>query len=81
MDMSMLIRATDEDLLTTARKYGVQPDSLKALAFALFDRGLSRAEVRFALRGRRKPDDAGTFAATVRSYHTLWRERQGKGRS
>lgn len=74
----MGVQVTDEDLLAAARKYGIQPDSLKATAFALFDRGLTRAEVRFMLRERRKPDDGGTFAATVRTYHRQWTERRGR---
>ncbi|MDP2873356.1 MAG: hypothetical protein Q8P31_12580 [Bacillota bacterium] len=76
----MSLKATDEDVLATARKYGLQPGSLKCEVFRLLDTGLSTAEVRYLLRDRRRSDDAGTFAATVRSYHSLWLKRQGKGR-
>ncbi len=54
--------------MDVARRFGIVPDSLKAQAFALFDKGLSRVEVRFVLRDRRRSDEGGTFAATIRAY-------------
>lgn len=72
----MPIRATDEDILAVARKYGVLPGRLKCEVFRLLDAGLSRAEIRYLLRGRCKDGDRGTLASTVRTYHHLWLARQ-----
>ena len=76
----MAIRATDEDVLATARRYNLQPGSLKCEVFRLLDTGLSKAEIRYLLRGQRKPDAAGTFAATIRTYHGAWEKQQEAAR-
>jgi hypothetical protein len=76
----MGVHVTDEDILDVARRYDVLPGSLKSLVFALLEKGLSRAEARFVLRDRKKRDDSGTFAATVRSYYAQWRKRQAEER-
>lgn len=67
------MKVTDEVLLETARRYGVVPGTLKCRAFALFDQGLSRAEVRYLLRRFRNPENPRVFAETIRKYEMLWR--------
>ena len=74
----MFTHIADDELLTAARRYGLRPGSLKALAFVLFDRGLDRAEVRFVLRSLKNAKDGGTFAATIRSYHYQWSRLQDR---
>ena len=76
----MGVHVTDEDILDVARRYDVLPGSLKSLVFALLEKGLSRTEIRYLLRGHRKPNDAGTFAATIRTYHGAWEKQQGAAR-
>ena len=68
---------TDELLIATARKYGLAPDGLKCQAFALFDQGYSRSEVRFLLRSLRSPQRPRSFSNTIRKYHFLWQKAQG----
>ena len=72
----MFTHITDDELLTAARRYGIKPGSLKALAFVLFDRGLDRTEVRFMLRSHKA--SGGSLAATIRSYHYLWSRLQDR---
>lgn len=67
------MKVTDEMLLETAKRYGIVPGSLKSHAFALFDQGLSRAEVRYVLRRFRNPENPRALAETVRRYEMLWR--------
>lgn len=78
----MGVHVTDEDVLVTAKRYGLQPGGLKCEVFRLLDTGLTRAEIRFVLRDRKKRDDAGTFAGTIRTYCRAWEEWQaGDGES
>lgn len=71
------MRVSDELLMKTARKYGIYPGSLKAHVFALLDQGLTRREVRFALRHLADPERPGALASTIRKYERIWREAQG----
>lgn len=71
------MRVSDELLMKTARKYGIQPGSLKAHVFPLLDQGLTRREVRFALRHLADPERPGVLAGTVRRYEGMWRKAQG----
>ena len=66
----------DRVLIEIGRKYGVAPDSMKCRAFALFDQGFSREEVRFLLRSYRNGEDPSKFSSTLRKYHKLWRDMQ-----
>ena len=68
------MKITDEVLLQTAKRYGIVPGSLKSHAFALFDQGLSRAEVRYLLRRFRNPEKPRALAETIRRYEKLWRQ-------
>ena len=72
------MRVDDEVLLETSRKYNIRPDSVKCYVFALLDRGLSRREIRFALRHLANPERPQAFASTVRRYERMWREAQGR---
>lgn len=67
----MAWEASDLDTVATARKYRVQPGSLKCEVFQLLDAGYSPAEIRFLLR------DRPILAATVTAYYKQWRARQG----
>jgi len=73
------VKISDEDLLKTAHKYGIMPDSLKCHVFYLLDQGMSRREIRFALRQFRDMSSPSTFANTIRKYSQLWEEAQRKG--
>ncbi len=67
---------SERAIIETARKYGVNPGSMKCHAFALFDQGFNREEVRYLLRSYRKPEDPGAFSGTLRTYHKLWGQMQ-----
>ncbi|MEW6046796.1 MAG: hypothetical protein AB1609_09995 [Bacillota bacterium] len=72
------MKVTDELLLETAKRYGIAPGSLKSHAFALFDQGLSRAEVRYLLMRFRNPEKPRALAETIRRYELMWQERRAK---
>jgi len=76
--MTEAVVLKDEELIAPSRKYGSSPDSLRTAAYCLFDQNYTRAEVRFLLRSRRKPDDRGAFGRTVAAYHRSWEARQGE---
>ena len=62
---------TDKELIETARRHNLGPNSMKGEAFALFDRGYSLKEVRFLLRRRRNSANPSVFSATLRRYRKL----------
>jgi hypothetical protein len=78
--MRLATRVSDEELLAASCKYRVRPESLKALAYVLFDRNMNRAEVRFVLK-KNKGVDTRTLAATLRAYHATWQAQQNGSRT
>ena len=67
---------SDKELIETARKHNLDPNSMKGEAFALFDRGYSLKEVRFLLRRHRNPANPSVYSATLRRYRKLWESVQ-----
>ncbi|MFW6105077.1 MAG: hypothetical protein ACOC7P_00685 [Chloroflexota bacterium] len=66
----------DKQLIETARKYNLDPSSVKSEAFALFDQGYSLKEVRFLLRGHKNPANPLSYSSTLRRYRKLWESVQ-----
>jgi len=66
----------DKQLIDTARKYNLDPNSMKSEAFALFDHGYSLKEVRFLLRRHKNPADPSSYSSTLRRYRILWESAQ-----
>lgn len=65
--MAGLHKPTDLQVIEVARRFGLRPKSIKALAFAHFEQGFTRAEAAFLLPGR-------TTEATLWKYWNLWRK-------
>ena len=66
----------DKQLIDTATKYNLDPNSMKSEAFALFDHGYSLKEVRFLLRRHKNPADPSSYSSTLRRYRILWESAQ-----
>jgi len=66
----------DKIQIETARKYGLNPGTLKCYAFALFDEEYSPIEVRFLLRRYVGTHDGKVLADTIRKYHQIWKLKQ-----
>ena len=66
----------DKELIETARRYNLDPDSMKGEAFALFDHGYSLREVRFLLRKHKNPANPSSYSSTLRKYRILWESAQ-----
>lgn len=62
----------EKQVIETARKYDLDPGSMKCQAFALFDQGYSPREVRYLLRRFRDPEHPQSFSNTIRKYYFLW---------
>jgi hypothetical protein len=67
---------SDKQLVVVARRYNLDPGSLKCQAFALFDQGYSPKEARYLLRSFRDPEYPQSFSNTIRKYYFLWRKAQ-----
>ena len=66
----------DKQLIETARKWNLDPNSMKNEAFALFDHGYSLKEVRFLLRRHKNPANPSSYSSTLRRYRKLWESVQ-----
>jgi hypothetical protein len=68
----------DKIQIETARKYGLNPGTLKCYAFTLFDEEYSPIEVRFLLRHYAGKNGRNILANTVRKYHQIWKLKQAR---
>jgi len=66
----------NEQLIETARKYNLDPSSVKNEAFALFDHGYSLKEVRFLFRRHKNSANPLSYSSTLRRYRKLWESVQ-----
>ena len=66
----------DKQIIETARKYNLDPNSMKSEAFSLFDCGYSLKEIRFLLRRYKKPFAPSSYSNTLRRYRKLWESTQ-----
>ena len=66
----------DQEAIETAHKYELRPGSLKCRCFFLFDKGYSRADVRYLVRRFADPSAPERLTNTVRKYYNLWREEK-----
>ena len=64
-------------MIKTSRRYNLEPGSIKCTAFALFDGGYSRREVRFLLRSDYKCR-RDIPSGNIRKYQYLWESMQKK---
>ena len=67
---------SDKEIINTARKYNIDPNSMKSEAFALFERGYSLKETRFLLRKHKNPANPSSYSSTLRKYRKLWESAQ-----
>ena len=74
----MAMNKEDKKQIETARKYGLNPGTLKCHAFALFDEGYSPLEVRFLLRRHANAHSRQVLANTERRYHQIWKLKQAR---
>jgi len=68
----------DKIQIETARKYGLNPGTLKCYVFALFDEEYSPIEVRFLLRRYAGTHNRKAPADTIRKYHQIWKLKQAQ---
>ena len=66
----------DRKQIETARKYGLNPGTLKCQAFALFDEEYSPKEVKYPLRRYAISKNPRTLTETVRKYYHIWSSKQ-----
>ncbi len=66
----------DMEVLKVSHKYNLFPSSMKAQAFALFERGYSTRDAGFLLRRLRRGKSRNSFTSTIRRYYGLWKENQ-----
>ena len=68
----------DMEVLEVSHRYNLSPGSMKAQAFALFERGYSTKDVGYLLRRLRKEKSRLLFSSTIRRYYGLWKTKQAK---